>query len=274
MRSDQNQNEKAKPFLRWAGSKRKLLPAISELLPSTFDRYIEPFAGSACLYFHLTPQNAILGDINEDLINTYLQVQHRPDAVNTKLELLNDSSPSTYYRIRAIDPNDLSPIERAARFIYLNRLCFNGLYRTNLDGKFNVPYGGERSGNFPTLSEISSASKVLRNARLIGGSFEKVLAEVKSGDFVYLDPPYSIANRRVFNNYSNDVFGLNNLTILRCELERLNRNGIPFLLSYGLSKEGLTLAKGFRIRHKTVQRQISGFATYRKTAREMLVTNF
>lgn len=260
--------------MRWAGSKRKLLPAISELMPSTFDRYVEPFVGSACLYFHLNPKKAILGDINQDLINTYTRVSRDPGAVTAKLKLLDDRSPGAYYQVRSIDPDTLSLDDRAARFIYLNRLCFNGLYRTNLSGKFNVPYGGERTGDFPTPDEIMFASRSLKNATLIGASFEKVLAKVKTGDFVYLDPPYSISNRRVFNNYSNDVFGLKNLAILRQELERFDRSGIPFLLSYGLSKEGLALAKGFKTHHRVVQRQISGFATHRKVAREMLVTNY
>jgi DNA adenine methylase len=264
----------ARPFLRWAGSKRKLLPAISSLIPSSFDRYVEPFAGSACLFFHLHPSDALLGDLNEELINTYLQVKARPASVITSLGKMPDRTSEGFYRIRAQSPQSLGRVARAARFIYLNRLCFNGLYRTNMKGEFNVPFGGNRTGDMPNINEIRAAARAFKKTSFFAGPFEKVLARVKQGDFVYLDPPYSISNRRVFNNYSNDVFGINNLQRLRKELQRLDKIGIHFLLSYGLSKEGIELAKGFRTHHAVVQRQISGFSAHRRVARELLVTNY
>lgn len=262
------------PFLRWAGSKRKLLPVISSLIPQTFERYVEPFVGSACLFFFLNPSKAVLGDINAELINVYQQLTLNPQLLIGCFEGFQDRTPETFYRVRAEQPHSLNPLERAVRFIYLNRLCFNGLYRTNKKGEFNVPYGGGRSGDFPTAQELSAAAAVLRKADLMSAPFEEVLAQVRTGDFVYLDPPYSISNRRVFNNYSNDVFGIENLKRLRSELLSLDKNNIPFLLSYGLSREGLDLAKGFNTRHAVVQRQISGFAKHRRGAREMLVTNY
>ncbi|HEX9392019.1 MAG TPA: Dam family site-specific DNA-(adenine-N6)-methyltransferase [Usitatibacteraceae bacterium] len=273
-KSEYQQSGLIRPLIRWAGSKRKLIPILRMHLPAEFERYVEPFAGSACLFFELSPKPALIGDINEELINAYIQVKNRRLLMIDLLTNMPDTSEENYYRQRSVNPLSLNKLERAARFIFLNRLCFNGLYRTNMKGEFNVPYGGGRSGDLPTPSEITNASKVFRSAKFIAGSFEKVLSEVKTGDFVYLDPPYSIANRRVFNNYSHDVFGMENLRVLRSELERLDKIGVQFLLSYGLSKEGIELAKGFKTKHALVQRQISGFATHRRKAREMLVTNY
>lgn len=264
----------AKPILRWAGSKRKLLPVLSALAPQKFERYVEPFAGSACLFFHLSPSEALLGDINSELINAYRQIKWQVKKVIDALSKLPDRSAITYYKLRALDPNELGAVDRAARFIGLNRLCFNGLYRTNTKGHFNVPYGGDKTGDLPTADELRSVSRAFRNVALKAASFEESLAEAKSGDFVYLDPPYSISIRRVFNNYSHNIFGLKDLQKLRSELVRLNRSNVQFLLSYGLSKEGLELAKGFRAKHALVQRQISGFAANRRLARELLITNY
>lgn len=264
----------ARPILRWAGSKRKIIPALAKLVPQNFERYVEPFAGSACLFFHLSPEKAVLNDINHELINTYRQIKRNPKKVIDSLSRIPDRTPATYYEFRALQPSELDPIQRASRFIFLNRLCFNGLYRTNLKGQFNVPYGGDRAGDLPTAEELLAASYAFRNVAFKAASFEEVIGKTNSSDFVYLDPPYSISNRRVFNNYSNDIFGIKNLEKLRNELERLNRNNIPFLLSYGLSKEGLVLSKGFRIHHILVQRQISGFAAHRRKARELLITNY
>jgi len=264
----------AQPILRWAGSKKKLLPVLIELAPKQFDRYVEPFAGSACLFFSLQPKLALLGDINKELINTYRQIKRHANKLITALSDMPERSAENFYAVRTTNPDELDSVQRAARFIYLNRFCFNGLYRTNMQGKFNVPFGGIRTGDLPTSLELKSVAKAFQSVSFKSASFETVLSQVKEGDFVYLDPPYSISNRRVFNNYSSDVFGIQNLQILKSELNRLDGEGIPFLLSYGLSKEGLELAKGFRARHALVQRQISGFSANRRKARELLVTNY
>lgn len=260
-------------FLRWAGSKRKLLPSLLDLAPRGFDRYVEPFAGSACLFFSLRPQRAILGDINEELINTYREVKKRPDEVIGCLSELNPSK-TDYYRIRALDPSELSGPLRAARFIFLNRLCFNGLYRTNRQGEFNVPFGGYRCGPIPSAESLRATASFLKRAALVSGSFERTLERVQSGDFVYLDPPYCIRARRVFNEYSHFSFGSEQLARLREHLDRINRMGVPFLVSYGLSREGRELAKGFRYREVVVQRQIAGFSAKRRKNKELLITNY
>lgn len=260
-------------FLRWAGSKRKLLPVLLDAAPEKFDRYVEPFAGSACLFFALEPARALLGDINADLINTYRALKSNVEGVIRHLASYKKGK-GAYYRARSQDSEKLSSSKRAARFIYLNRFCFNGLYRTNGDGLFNVPYGGEKAGALPTPETLRACAKSLRRATVSPRSFEQTLEKVQPGDFVYLDPPYSIQSRRVFNEYSHFSFGSKELRLLRKHLVRLNKKGVPFLVSYGVSREARKLAAGFHHREVVVQRQIAGFATKRRKGRELLIANY
>jgi DNA adenine methylase len=259
-------------ILKWAGSKRKLLPILLDYFPDHYERYVEPFAGSACVYFAARPKYALLCDINEDLIATYIQLQKGVEGVIEALAGLLIGQ-EHYYRIRALDSSELSKPDQAARFIYLNRFCFNGLYRTNRNGQFNVPYGGQNSGNLPSPDVLRECSTALKNATLRAASFEDTLETVQSGDFVYIDPPYSIASRRIFNSYWHASFGSEELQSLRKWLCKMDRLGIPFLVSYGQSREAAILARGFRSRQVAVQRQIAGFASDRRQSRELLITN-
>jgi DNA adenine methylase len=260
-------------FLKWAGSKRKSIPRLLADIPSRFDRYVEPFAGSACLFFQLEPADALLADINKQLIDTYEQLRQAPEDVITELSSLQCDE-KDYYRIRGADHTTMSGPQRAARFIYLNRFCFNGLYRTNRSGQFNVPFGGKRGGRLPLPQTLRDCAAALSRITLRSTSFEETLAEVKHGDFVYLDPPYSIRSRRVFNGYAGAVFGPGQLKMLRSHLKRLDKMGVSFLVSYGQSAEAVALGVGFRSRQVVVQRQIAGFAANRRKARELIITNF
>lgn len=185
-------------FLRWAGSKRRLIPVLRTYWRPEFRRYLEPFAGSACLFFSLNPPRAILGDVNRELISTYLETKYRVAGVIKRLSNMRPNR-RTYIRLRSFAPDDLGRAARAARFIYLNRYCFNGLYRTNQRGQFNVPYGGEKSGRLPSAEVLRQCSRRLKTARLIAGDFEQVLRLAVKGDFVYMDPPYAVGARRVEN---------------------------------------------------------------------------
>jgi DNA adenine methylase len=167
--------ESPQPFLRWAGSKRKLLPYLAKYWQNgRYVRYIEPFAGSACLFFYLIPKKAILTDINFELISTYKEVR---DDLPSVLESLSKLSVEEheYYRIRALRPCDLSASQRAARFIYLNRCCFNGLFRTNSKGDFNVPYGAKKAGSFPADKSMRLCANLLNKAQLLSCDFESAL---------------------------------------------------------------------------------------------------
>lgn len=260
-----------RPFLRWAGSKRKLLPVLLQRTPSRFGRYVEPFAGSACLFFSLRPEKAILGDINSELIGTYLEVKYRVDSLIRHLRGFRVSK-SQYYSLRAHRASK-STSAAAARFICLNRYCFNGLYRTNTSGAFNVPYGGKRGGEMPTSAMLKACSRLLRNAQLMAKPFEDVLDKVKRGDFVYLDPPFSVKAQRVFREYSAQQFADEDLIRLREYMLAFKKLGIRFLLSYADSGEADILKKGFKYEYVDVLRHISGFSVNRRVSREILIHN-
>jgi DNA adenine methylase len=177
-------------------------------------------------------------------------------------------------RLRATDPSTLDPIRRAARFLYLNRYCFNGLYRTNTSGRFNVPYAPSKSGKLPDWDAFSAAALLLSRAKLLEADFEDVLLKhVRAGDFVYLDPPYAVQNRRVFRQYDAVSFGVDDLERLAVALHALDATGARFLVSYAFCKEAIAAFKGWRITKTFVHRNISGFAQHRRLAAELLVSN-
>lgn len=269
---DKVKTNQSTAFLRWAGSKKQLLPVLERHWNSSFDRYVEPFAGSACLFFRLQPARAMLGDINQELIATYLEVKYRVSAVIDALSKLTHGK-EAYNALRDSETTSLNGAQKAARFIYLNRFCFNGLYRTNLAGRFNVPYGGERSGKLPSPETLRACSRQLENAHLIAGNFEKVLERVQPGDFVYLDPPYSVKAKRVFKEYNAAAFGEDDLRSLRKWLERFANMGVKFLVSYAESDEADLLKEGFYTQTVNVRRNIAGFSSSRTRSNEILISD-
>ena len=259
------------PFLRWAGSKRQLLPVLASYWNDNYKRYIEPFAGSACMFFHLAPPKAVLGDLNGELIGTYRQLKKNPIEITGSLKTFRKGR-ERYFEVRGIDPVTISSPERAARFIYLNRFCFNGLYRTNASGRFNVPYGGAKSGSLPTDEHLLGCSELLKKATLVAGDFEKVLAKIKVGDFVYMDPPFSVKARRVFNEYDKSIFSFEDVKRLRGWMENLASRNISFLVSYAESDEADFLKKGFHTDVVSVRRNIAGFTDNRTRSNELLIS--
>lgn len=197
---------KARPFVRWAGSKRRLIPQILEHIPSERERYIEPFLGGGSLFFELKPDRAILSDYCGPLVDTWNAVRSDPNRVfkeATKLELNEEN----YYSQRKARGGTLH--ERAGRFIYLNRGAFNGLYRVNLAGDFNVPWGAPRTTNVVDLAHLRAASALVRAAtpRVRRGDFEPVVDSAAEGDFVFLDPPYVTShNENGFVAYNEKIF--------------------------------------------------------------------
>lgn len=263
----------ARSFLRWAGSKRKLLGHLAPYWGEGFPRYIEPFVGSACLFFHLRPAAAVLGDLNSELIRTYQTVRAHPHAVHAALIALSGDE-KTYYRIRRSIPDPEDYVQQAARFIYLNRYCFNGLYRTNLNGEFNVPYGGAKSGSLPSLRDLLDVVDACAAAEFHHGDFETILHnQVQHGDFVYLDPPFAVENVRIFNQYGPHTFGLRDLSRLRRCLELIEQRGAFFLLSYAECQAAVDEFAHWPRRSVRTQRNISGFATHRRVASELIITN-
>jgi DNA adenine methylase len=258
-----------RPLLRWAGSKRSLLPILNELLPDGA-RYYEPFAGSACLYFLRRPRQAVLGDLNAELIGFYRTVRRRHAAVAaraTEWSLDQD----TYYRVRALRPADLDSVSRAARFLYLNRLCFNGVYRENRRGEFNVPYGS-RSGQLPSADELAQCSRALRGVDLRCGDFEQTVRDVRAGDVVYLDPPYTQAPDSAHGVYGYGSFNGNDLDRMLALLGRLDDNDVRFLFSYS-AVSGIHLRPHWRLREVEVAGRLAADTSRRLARRELLMHN-
>jgi DNA adenine methylase len=260
------------PVLRWAGSKRKSLSQLAEIWRPSYKRYVEPFAGSAALFFRISPARALLGDINAGLIDAYDVIRERPDDVFHSVSRIPRTEVE-YYRVRSQDPERLSQFRRAVRFVYLNRLCFNGIYRTNQKGEFNVPYGHTRSGRIPRIEDFRRASQMLANARLICAEFGRVLAEARDGDFVYLDPPYATDERRIFRQYDKREFTQKDLKRLARHLESMDERGAHFVLSYEDCNEARVHFRQWRIESLAVRRNVAGFVAARRTATEILVTN-
>jgi len=260
------------PFLRWAGSKRRLLPILQTYWKKSHKRYLEPFAGSACLFFALKVPRAILGDLNPELIATYLEVKYRVQGVIRELTRLRQSK-KQYLALRSVNPAELSASARAARFIYLNRFCFNGLYRTNLEGRFNVPYSGDRCGELPSAELLKKCSRKIRHARLMEADFERVLEQAQRGDLVYMDPPFAVRAHRVFREYDPGTFKPEDITRLRSWLDKLAAARIAFVVSYAECEEADILSKGFDYQTVSVRRNIAGFAAHRAISNEILISN-
>lgn len=192
------------PLLKWPGGKRKLLPHILDVVPDEFGTYYEPFVGGAAVFFALRPKKARLSDQNEDLINCYRQVRDNVDLVISALRNFKNSA-KEYYLVRDSKPTDA--IERAARLVYLMRLSFNGIYRVNNEGDFNVPYGYNKGFHTVDVEATRAASVALQGIDLTSADFEDAVADAKAGDLVYFDPPYTVAHgRNGFIKYNQKIF--------------------------------------------------------------------
>jgi DNA adenine methylase len=208
----------AKPFLKWAGGKHGLIEQLFKKFPTEFNNYHEPFLGGGAIFFELysrgmlAGKKAYLADINAELINAYTVVKNNPDALITELTVYkNNHNKDFYYQTRALDrSNDfksLSELDRATRFIYLNKTCFNGLYRVNQKGYFNTPIGSYQNPNIADKEVILNASKALQNAIICNQSFDKTINSAKQGDFIYLDPPYyPLTKTASFTAYDKNAF--------------------------------------------------------------------
>lgn len=200
-------SEYQKPFLRWAGGKKWLLKDIDKLLPSNgFNNYHEPFLGGGAVFFYLNPEKKVyLSDVNSELIETYKQIKDNVELVIRYLREYKNTK-DFYYKVRD-EKRFQSSATRAARFIYLNQTSFNGIYRVNLNGKYNVPYGFRNKDYFYKPQNLRNASKALRNTKFTSQDFSKSLNDIHEGDLVFLDPPYTIThNHNGFFKYNKKLF--------------------------------------------------------------------
>jgi len=260
------------PIIRWAGSKRKLLSRLKAYWSGVTTRYIEPFCGSACLFFDLEPDCAVLGDLNSELITTYGTLRTNPEDVCAYLQNLPDTE-QAYYHIRDLEPDDLNETEKAARFLYLNRYCFNGIYRTNQAGKFNVPRGRRTNDADIDYELIGQAANLLTRVELINADFAVTLSQCKAGDFIYLDPPYAVSDRKIFAEYHQNTFSTKDLERLSDSLVELDRKCAHFVISYADSREARGLLAPWNPTRVRTRRHIAGFVGSRRHAYEIIATN-
>jgi DNA adenine methylase len=265
-----------RPFLKWAGGKRQLLPRILALVPPRVRTYVEPFLGGGALFFAMAAQRrferAVLGDCNGELINCYEAVRDDVEGVIAKLERFRNT-PDVYYRVRGQNPARLKPAARAARLIYLNRCGYNGLYRVNSDGLFNVPFGRYARPKICDPERLRAASRALAGIELVRGDFAAVVGRRRLGadDFVYLDPPYvPISKTASFTAYAGG-FSMKEQQRLADLLRRLAARGVPAVLSNSDCADTRRLYDGLVIESLPARRAINSVAARRGPVAELLV---
>jgi DNA adenine methylase len=261
------------PFLKWAGGKRALLPVLTPLMPSTYGDYYEPFVGGGALFFALAPARAYLNDANEELVNCYAVVRDRVDELLRALaEHVNTAE--HYQHVRAQRPDDLDDVTRAARLIYLNRTCFNGLYRVNRRGEFNTPYGRYRNPTLVAEQVLRAASAALQGARFTATGYEDACATAGAGDLVYLDPPYVPAGGYAdFRRYHREQFRDDDHEQLARLFKELDARGCHVRLSNAHTPLVLDLYADWTIHEVTSRRAINSNGAGRGPVREVLVAN-
>ena len=234
----------SEPILKWAGGKRQLLPDLLPLVPNYRGKYIEPFFGGGALFFALSPEKAVLADCNEELIAMYKTIRRKNRMVIERLCQFHNSE-EEYYRIRQLNWKELDDVEAAARMIYLNKTCFNGLYRVNRHGDFNVPYGRKPDVQFCNESQIQKAAQVLKRKTILRGDYKSILKKyAEAGDFIFLDPPYfQVTEKETFLRYTADRFYeqdqeelaeiVNDLYDLGCDIMITNSNHPRIAELYG-----------------------------------------
>jgi DNA adenine methylase len=267
------------PFLKWAGGKRQLLAHIEALVPERIDTYFEPFLGGAAVFFRLAAggrfRRAVLADANPELVYCYQAIRDDVDGVIGELGKFRNNR-ELYYRVRRRDPSKLSPTARAARLIYLNRCGYNGLYRVNSSGQFNVPFGRYRRPVICDVDRLRAASAALQKARIVCSDFASTLRTVGPGDFVYLDPPYvPLSATSSFTAYAKGPFGSRDQERLADVLRKLASQKVPALLSNSDCETTRTLYRGFdAILSVPARRAINSVGHRRGPVDEILVRSF
>jgi DNA adenine methylase Dam len=249
---------KQKPFLKWAGGKTQLIPALLKFIPKTFNNYIEPFIGGGALFFNLNHTTSVISDLNEELIITYECVRNN---VNAVIELLDEfiNEEQYFYKVRSLDTAKLTNFERAARLIYLNKTCFNGLYRVNKKGQFNVPYNKRIGDKFYDKEVLLNASSRLKNTKIVHADYKVVLQKhTKKNDFIFLDPPYQpVGEYSDFKRYTKEFFYEKDQEELADYFRRLVKKGCKVILTNSAHPFILDLYKDFQIEIFDSKRLIS-----------------
>jgi DNA adenine methylase len=266
--------ETAEPFLKWAGGKRQLLAAYEPYFPHQYGRYFEPFLGSAAVFFRLAPTAATLSDVVDEVVTTYVVV--RDDVEGLIVNLGRHVNEREHFaRVRALDPHRLPAVEGGARFIYLNRTCYNGLFRVNQRGQFNVPFGYYKNPAICDPWRLRRASEALRDVQILCADFEEAVEPAKAGDFVYLDPPYSpLSQTANFTAYSKYGFGNASQERLASVFRRLDRRGCLLMLSNSDTELVRALYDPYRMIRVKARRAINSRGDRRGPVDELLILNY
>lgn len=265
-----------KPFIRWAGGKTKLLSQLRSFIPETYNKYIEPFLGGAALFFDTNPSKVILSDINKELINLYIVLRDNLDELVEDLKKYSNDE-ECYYKCRGQDRNlnyrKWSNVERASRILYLNKTCWNGLYRVNSSGYFNVPFGKRTNPNIIDRNTLKNCSETLEGTDIYVHGFEHILNYVSKNDFVYLDPPYAPLKKDSFIGYSKEGFGEQSQIDLKNVCDMINKRGAYFVLSNSYTPFILDLYNEYNINTVYAPRFINSDGNNRGAVKEVIITN-
>jgi DNA adenine methylase len=267
-------------IVKWVGGKKQLIEQFKPFFPRKIDRYFEPFLGGGAVAFYVLkyykPKFVMLSDINEELINTYNIIKNDVEGIiNLLKEYKKKNNKEFYYKIRALNPSKLTKLERAARFIYLNKTCFNGLYRVNAKGGFNVPMGSYKNPSICPEEDLREISKLLKNVRINILPFDKILDYAKENDFIYFDPPYYPLNRTSsFTSYTKYNFLEKEQEILAEVFKKLDKKGCKVMLSNSDTKFIKNIHKGYKINIVKAKRMINCDATKRGAINELVITNY
>jgi DNA adenine methylase len=280
-RSESSSDHHLKPFLKWAGGKRQLLPILKHHLPPGFHTYYEPFIGAGALMLALQPRQAVISDLNQDLIACYRVIQKHPEELLLQLQTHQNSS-DYFYQVRSLDRSpevfaQLDEIQRASRMIFLNKTCYNGLYRVNRRGEFNAPFGRYRNPCIVDDAGIKSVHRFLngRPVKILNTDFELAVAGARAGDLVYFDPPYDpVSTSASFTAYQGGGFGRPEQRRLARVVHDLTRRGCRVMLSNSATDYIRSLYKDLRVQRVPATRRINSVAAGRGVIDELLVLNY
>ena len=266
------------PLVKWVGGKRQLMSDLLRNLPLHYNRYLEPFVGGGALFFALQQENSYISDMNEELINLYQVVRDNVEELIKDLHT-HENNKDYYLKIRDLDRLDnygnISAIKRASRFIYLNRTCFNGLYRVNSKGEFNVPFGKYKNPKLVDEVNLVNVSRLLQATEIKHADFKRVLDVAKVDDFVYFDPPYMPLNETSsFTSYTKDGFGIDKQIELKNVCDELHGKGVKFMLSNSDTQFIKDLYADYEINTVYASRQVNSKASGRGKIAEVLIKNY
>jgi len=273
-------NSLLQPFLKWAGGKRQLLPILKTKVPKKYNRYYEPFVGAGALLFETQPKKAVINDINSELINCYKVIKEDLDDLIQDLSQ-HKNEKEYYYSVRDQDRSDdylnLSDIKKAPRIIYLNKTCYNGLFRVNSQGQFNVPFGKYKNPKIVDEIVLKAINHYLTNnsVEIRNLDFEDALSDARNGDFVYIDPPYDpVSDTSSFTGYSIDGFGKEEQKRLKSVFDSLDERDCKVMLSNSATPFILDLYQDYHLITVEAKRNINSVADGRGKIDEILVTNY